>query len=215
MKLAIFIIVAAIGVYGYMESTVKNTRDNFNVSQASNENYIGYTKVKIKSIKKLKINTEVIISKQDFITKLDKLILPYKETGIFKSVVIGQAIQESWISSKNSVSGLVTKNSNLFGIKLRSGIKQKGNPYSTQEYNAKLKKFETIKDHFQKYTSWEDSIMGHWNTLRLYRYRKVFIARNYIEQIKAIHKSGWATDPNYSKSIINIIEQNKLYLYDK
>jgi len=214
MKLAIFIIVVAIGVCAYIESTQQNNRDNFNISQASNNDYVGYPDTD--TSKKLKINTKIITSKQDFINKLNKLILSYNRTHLFKSVVIGQAIQESWVSSKNSVSGLVKNNLNLFGIKLRSGSKYKDSPYPTQEYNKKTNKFETVVSSFQKYPTWTDSIKDHYDTLRtLHRYRKVFLARDRKEQIIAIHKAGWATDPNYSKSIISIIEQNRLYLYDK
>ena len=40
-------------------------------------------------------------------------------------------------------------------------------------------------------------------------------ATGYKEACEAVQQAGYATDPNYAKQLIKLIEQYKLYNYDK
>ena len=46
-------------------------------------------------------------------------------------------------------------------------------------------------------------------------YDRVVKAANYEEAAKALQQSGYATDPNYARKLISVIQTYKLYNYDK
>jgi len=143
-----------------------------------------------------------------FITKVASLITDRK---ILPSLTIAQAILESgWGNS-----GLTIKANALFGIK--AGLTWKGKRYSskTQECYDKVN-FTTITAAFRGYNSWAESIADHTNFIvSNSRYKAVLTATNYKTACYAIAKAGYATAPDYAQSLIEIIEQYKLYEYDK
>ncbi len=108
-------------------------------------------------------------------------------------------------------STLTSQYNNLFGIKDFTGG---GVAMTTQEYYSG---FITIVDKFKIYNSYEDSIADHSDFLvenSRYRENGVFDAQNYIEQANAIQAAGYATDPNYANSLINLIETYNLNIFD-
>lgn len=120
------------------------------------------------------------------------------------SVTISQAILESgWL--KSCIGGFAC-----------FGVKGKGMLCTTQEYiNGK---WITIKDNFVTYNSYEDSFKGYYAFLENNpRYRKngVFGEWNYQQACKNIFKAGYATGKDYDLILIGIINQFKLYEYDK
>ncbi|MBC2399710.1 glycoside hydrolase family 73 protein [Clostridium tetanomorphum] len=138
-------------------------------------------------------------------------IASQKKYKILASITIAQAILESaW-----GKSALAQESKNLFGIKAIGewrGIKKL---YSTYEwYNGRKIK---INDYFRVYNSYEESIEDHAlflvNNSR-YRQAGLFSAKNYIGQANSLQKAGYATDPNYAKTLINLIEQYELNKYD-
>ena len=119
------------------------------------------------------------------------------------SLTIAQAILESgW-----GKSALATKGNNLFGMKGAGG------KYKTFEYiNGKR---VDIVDSFKVYPDWETSVIDHGNLfLRASRYQNLISERDYKEACRKVQADGYATAPNYAESLINIIEQYKLYQYD-
>ena len=134
------------------------------------------------------------------------------DTNIFKSVIIAQAIHESDYGK----SGLSKNHKNLFGVKADKSWSGEVIVLPTQEcINGQ---YITVNSGFRKYKSWKDSMIDHSNFLNQHsRYRNngVFAAKNYKEQVSAIKKAGYATDPNYVSKVISIIEQYKLYELDK
>ena len=148
-----------------------------------------------------------------------KIIAPFaqkahKEKGVLASLTIAQAILESnW-----GKSGLAVKGNNLFGIK---GT-YKGNSVTmrTAEYNSKGEKYY-IDAAFRKYPSFQESIDDHAdlfvNGLSWDRnhYKPVVNANDYKEACVNVQKCGYATDPAYTKKLIKLIEDYKLYEYDK
>ena len=78
----------------------------------------------------------------------------------------------------------------------------------------------TVKARFQIYDSYEASIRAHvrlfqqgtsWNKDQ---YNDVLAAKDYKSQAKALVTDGYATDPDYSTKLINLIEQYNLNKYD-
>ncbi len=126
-----------------------------------------------------------------------------KRTKILASLTIAQAILESgW-----GTSALARKSNNLFGIK------GNGKNYKTFEYiNGKR---VDIVDSFKVYPDWETSVADHSNLfLRLSRYQNLIGERDYKTACEKVYEDGYATAPNYTETLINIIERYKLYQYD-
>ncbi len=148
----------------------------------------------------------------DFINKIGELARKdMQSSGVLASLTIAQAILESgW-----GTSGLTIKANALFGIKATKSWRGK-------VYNAKTKEcyngvdFTTITAVFRAYDSLEDSIKDHSKLLtELSRYKKVVGEIDYKKACVAIQQAGYATDPQYSRKLIQIIEANQLYNFDK
>ncbi|MCY6355708.1 glycoside hydrolase family 73 protein [Clostridium sp. ZS2-4] len=185
-----------------------NAKDNqqktdYSKVEAINNDFIE-TKVKVLSSSK---------SPQDnFIGKILKgAIESYNTYKVLPSVTIAQAILESgWGKSLKA-----TKYNNLFGIKADkkwTGPKVK---LSSKEYIRGKRR--TVYSYWRVYNSLNDSIVDHGKFLHerpWYREAGVFKATNYVEQIKAVKKGGYCTDPEYVNKICRIINQYDLWQYD-
>ncbi|OOM74646.1 Exo-glucosaminidase LytG precursor [Clostridium puniceum] len=153
--------------------------------------------------------------KQEFIKGLyPQASQIYDKYGVLPSVTISQAILESgWGKSE-----LSTKANNLFGIKADSSWKGKKIKMNTSEYYNKK-----IVDNFRVYSSNEESIKDYGEFLKnnkRYKESGVFKATQYIEQAKAIEKSGYSTVENdkgeeiYAKLLTEIIQEQNLQILD-
>lgn len=131
----------------------------------------------------------------------------YKTSKVLPSITIAQAILESaWGKST-----LALKGNNLFGIK-------KGN-WQGDVITLPTKEFYnnnwvTINAEFRKYNNYAESIKDHSDLLQYAWYREVLDCKDYKGQAKALQNCGYATDTNYSNLLIQIIEENQLYLFD-
>jgi hypothetical protein len=137
-------------------------------------------------------------NKQEFIEELSpKAVEISKSSGILPSIIIAQAALESgW--GKSAIG------SNLFGIKAGAGWKGKTRNERTTEYvNGKPVAQYAI---FRDYDSLDESIADHAKLLLGSRYKKVREAKDYKEAARALKAAGYATDPNYARKLIQIIE---------
>ena len=147
--------------------------------------------------------------KQEFINKVaPKAIEANRLYNIKSSLTISQAIIESgW-----GKSGLTQRANNLFGIKWYEGCGYDFEYGKTKEYiNGQ---WITVTVKFKKYDSWDDSIEDHTNLLLKDRYTKVRTAKDYLEATQFIKECGYATSPDYPKTLRTIIEKYKLYQLD-
>lgn len=136
-----------------------------------------------------------------------------KAYGVPRAVTIAQAILESgW-----GRSGLTTDYRNYFGIKCSAIVSphQKGcaTLYTYEYINGKKKK---VSSRFRVYSSMEKSFLDHGRLLNyLDRYNAAFKYTNNPDQfIREVHKAGYATDPNYSTMVINLMKKWNLYRFD-
>ena len=143
----------------------------------------------------------------------DIVISACKNMPLFPSVCMAQLILESgW--GKHHAGGA----NNYFGIKATG----KTTPYWTGE-STKADTLEVIngktikiKDGFRKYANMEQSIKDRNHLLTMNkRYAKALTMTTAEEQIKEIHRAGYATDPQYSFKIINMIYKYKLKKLDE
>lgn len=136
-----------------------------------------------------------------------------KKYHISASITIAQAGTESnWGRSK-----LAYKYNNLFGIKTNSKH-DRVRMYTTENINGKNKQ---VKQYFQVYDSWDDSIKSHTYLIVRGtaddhdRFRGVQKAKNYRQAAYELQKNGYATDPNYADKLIYAIQKFHLDKYDK
>lgn len=148
----------------------------------------------------------------NFINKLAPLaVSDYKRSNVLPSLTIAQGILESgWGESE-----LATKANNLFGIKADS--RWTGKVYNTQtkEYYNNSNTPTTINANFRAYDSWDGGVKDHSDFLQADRYSKVIGAKDYKTACEEVYKAGYATDPNYTSKLVKLIEDYKLYEYDK
>lgn len=154
--------------------------------------------------------SKVFHPKESFIEEVNKYAQEnYKKYNILPSLTISQAILESnWGKSE-----LSSKYNNYFGIK---SIDKNDNRviFSTKEY-INSNQVE-VKDAFRVFDSMEDSVRYHGllvGTAPLYE--RVVKSKDYIEGANMLYECGYATDPYYAEKLISIIEEYKLYEYDK
>jgi len=133
--------------------------------------------------------------------------LAVKEMHEFKipaSITLAQGILESG----NGRSGLASKSNNHFGIKCHKGWK------GERVYHDDDKK----DDCFRKYKYVENSYDDHSRFLsnrKRYAFLFKLNKKKYKSWARGLKKAGYATDRKYPKKLIKIIEDYKLYEFDK
>lgn len=140
----------------------------------------------------------------------DAYIAKYKQTAIEQmrkykipaSITLAQGILESG----SGRSDLATKANNHFGIKC------------TNDYNGKkyYKKDDKRRDCFRVYANAAESFVDHSLFLQRAHYASLFKLKitDYKGWANGLKKCGYATNPKYPSLLIEVIEQNKLYVYD-
>lgn len=147
------------------------------------------------------------MSNQEFIDVIKNgAIKAQSELGICASLTIAQAILESgW--------GKYAPGNNLFGIKWTSGCGYSSQNLLTTEYIDGVAK--KVYADFRAYNSLEDSLYDHAQFLaENNRYDNLKGITDYLTACGLIQKDGYATDPNYSNLLIEIIEENNLNQFD-
>ncbi|UQS85599.1 glycoside hydrolase family 73 protein [Apilactobacillus apisilvae] len=136
-----------------------------------------------------------------------------RKYGILASISLAQAVIESdWGTSQ-----LAMKYNNLYGIKAFEG--QPSVKLSTNEFvNGN---FIKINGNFRVYKNWDESVQSHarllfngtnWNRNQ---YQDVVNSDNYVAAAEGLQIDGYATDPKYTKKIIETIKRYHLNQYDK
>jgi hypothetical protein len=124
-------------------------------------------------------------------------------SGVPASITLAQGLLESGYGR----SELAVKSNNHFGIKCHNGW-QGGKVYHDDDAKGEC---------FRKYDTPEESYRDHSDFLR-YRDRYKFLFEykitDYTSWAYGLKKAGYATDPNYPRKLINLIEEYKLYEYD-
>lgn len=130
--------------------------------------------------------------RDEFINMLAPYALAASErTGLDPRLIIAQAAQETgW--------GRSAPNNNFFGIK--SHGKAGGSTQNTFEYvNGRR---VNQRDSFRTYDSPGASVDGYVEFLQANpRYRDMLAAPDLGSQLEALGRSGYATDPNYARSV--------------
>lgn len=120
------------------------------------------------------------------------------------SIKLGQSI----IESRAGRSKLAIENNNHFGMKCFSKKCSKNHcTNATDDHH---------KDFFRKYETIWESWRDHSILLQGDRYKSLKkYKRDYKGWAKGLKKAGYATDKNYDKKLIDVIEKYRLYQLDK
>ena len=140
----------------------------------------------------------------------DAYIAKYKQTAIEQmkqykipaSITLAQGILESG----SGRSDLAVKANNHFGIKCTSDYK--GKTYHKWD--------DKRRDCFRVYENAAQSFVDHSIFLQRAHYAPLFKLKitDYKGWANGWKKCGYATNPKYPSLLIEVIEQNKLYVYD-
>ncbi len=145
------------------------------------------------------------MTRQQYIQRYQLLAIEEMgRSGIPASIKMAQAVLESG----NGNSELSRKSNNHFGIKCKTGWKGKRVFYDDDERN----------ECFRAYNSVEESYIDHTNFLmgnQRYAFLFKLSPRDYKGWAKGLKDAGYATARHYEKSLVTIIEEEKLYLLDQ
>lgn len=142
---------------------------------------------------------------EEYIARYSSIAVEHQEKyGIPASITLAQGILES-----NSGNGrLAVEANNHFGIKCKRNWT--GATISHDD--------DAAGECFRKYHSAEESYEDHANFIdtqprydSLFRYSET----DYASWARGLKAAGYATDPQYAEKLIRVIEENKLYLYDR
>lgn len=145
------------------------------------------------------------ITAEEYIEKHQKLAIHQMEKlGVPASIILAQGMVETG----NGNSTLAVKANNHFGIKCH-------NTWT----GARIYHDDDAKGEcFRKYKSVEKSYQDHSEFLRgSRRYAFLFDLKptDYKGWANGLRKAGYATDPNYPKKLIKVIEEHELYKLDR
>ena len=126
--------------------------------------------------------------------------------GIPASITLAQM----YLESAGGGSRLAREGNNYFGIKCPKGWVESGKPYG-------LHSDDRPNEKFCYYGSVDESIQHHSEFLMGKRYSKcqALKSTDYVGWAEGMQDCGYATAKNYATSLIDDIEKDKLYLYDK
>ena len=156
-------------------------------------------------------NPLFLISQQAINPDYAGYILKYKEIAVKEmklfhipaSITLAQGI----IESNCGVSPLASQANNHFGVKCHNDWK--GETYLFDD--------DDKQECFRKYASAEDSYRDHSLYLvNKQRYAALFSLdlTDYTGWAMGLKQAGYATNPDYPRLLIHMIEMNRLYLYD-
>lgn len=138
-------------------------------------------------------------------------IKEYEQFGILPSIKLGQAILESGAGS----SRMSQEANNHFAIKWRDWSEL----FPSNHREIALQKYYASDDcpelcAFTHFTSVWASYRAHSVLLSGSRYKDVVKAKTAHSAAKALQSAGYATDPDYSKKLIGVIEKYGLRKFD-
>ena len=149
--------------------------------------------------------TYISLDRKEYINQFkDLAIKEMNRSKIPASITLAQAMLES----DNGNSTLATKANNHFGIKCHGNWKG-GKIYHDDDKRGEcFRKYETVYDSYKDHSDF---------IIRGNRYSFLFDLNptDYKSWAKGLQKAGYATSRSYASLLINIIEDNQLYIYDQ
>ena len=144
-------------------------------------------------------------SRDEYIRKYQMLAIEeMSRSGIPASIKMAQALLESG----NGNSQLSRKSNNHFGIKCKSSWKGQRVYHDDDEKGECFRKYKSVVDSYIDHTNF---LMGNPRYAFLFK----LSPDDYVGWAKGLKEAGYATNRQYDKSLIKIIEENQLYRLDQ
>ncbi len=132
-----------------------------------------------------------------------------RRTGIPHHLILAQAALESGWGNREIRQQNGQPSYNLFGIKATPDWKGKSTEITTTEYIDGVAR--KVKAAFRVYSSYTEALQDYSALLaRHSRYKNVMQAKTPEQAAHALQQGGYATDPNYAKKLIGIMQQIKI-----
>lgn len=131
-------------------------------------------------------------------------VLEMHKYDIPASITLAQGILESG----NGRSRLASKSNNHFGIKCHVGWKGAKVYHDDDEKGECFRKYKYVETSYKDHSEF---LSGRRRYASLFKLRK----SDFKGWAKGLKKAGYATDKKYPKKLIKIIEEYKLYEFDK
>ncbi len=131
-------------------------------------------------------------------------VIKMHEYKIPASITLAQGILESG----NGRSTLASKSNNHFGIKCHTGWTGKRVYHDDDKKDDCFRKYKYVENSYNDHSKF---LTGRKRYAFLFNYR----TSDYKKWAKGLKKAGYATDRKYPTKLINIIENYKLYEFDK
>lgn len=162
------------------------------------------------------------MTRLDFIGKYGPMLSEVcKGTGLFASVALAQAILETATKQPDGSYAPGTSKlyagHNFFGIKAQENDGWVGKRVLVQTWEVVHDKRVNIKDYFRVYATEQEGLADRLNFLTdNHRYTRagVFLAKTAEQQAQALLAGGWATDPDYPKKLMSMVNKYDLYRFD-
>ena len=126
------------------------------------------------------------------------------EFNIPASITLAQGILESG----NGKSTLASKSKNHFGIKCHLKWEGERVYHDDDEKGECFRKYQHVATSYRDHSTF---LSGRKRYAFLFDYNQ----KNYKKWARGLKKAGYATDKKYPKKLISIIENYKLYVFDK
>lgn len=174
-----------------LEERIREARSQEEMPELTGPSTVTSSNVELPKAAK-KINLK---GKEEFIAEIYPAAVEVgKATGVDPRIIVAQAALETgW--------GKHAPGNNYFGIK--SHGESGGQVLTTKEVMDG--KTVTIKDSFRSFSSPKDSVKGYGEFITSNpRYEEFLSAKNLEDQVQALGRSGYATDPSYASKIYSI-----------
>lgn len=145
------------------------------------------------------------ITRKEYIATWQLLAIEeMNRSGIPASIKMAQGVLESGDGN----SELSRKSNNHFGIKCKKSWKGKKVYYDDDRKNECFRKYKTVRDSYIDHTNF---LMDNPRYASLFKLKRT----DYKGWARGLKKAGYATASHYDRTLIRIIEENKLYRLDK
>ena len=157
-----------------------------------------------KTVKKEKKSKSNLSAAEKYIERFKKTaIKEMDQFGIPASITLAQGI----IESNSGRSTMSIKENNHFGIKCKRFCDCKCSIYADDKPNDRFRVFKSAWYSYREHSK----LLNSPRYKHLHKLKKT----DYKGWARGLKKAGYATNPNYDKILIQIIEKYKLYNYDK
>lgn len=144
-------------------------------------------------------------SPQEYIAKFSELaVIEMHRSGVPASVTLAQGI----IESNSGNSRLATQANNHFGIKCKQNWT---GPSIYADDDAPNECFRAYNSPYESFVDHSDFLRTNWRYHPLFELDKT----DFVGWCRGLKKAGYATNPQYDKILINLIEKYELFKFDK